>query len=214
MLPSTLPLFPLPNVVLFPSVFLPLHIFEPRYRQMVRDALAGDRMIGMTLLKPGFEADYEGRPPTYDVGCAGLITHAERLADGRFNIILRGIDKFAVIGEEEPMSDVLYRRGLITPLNESVGAADRAPLHDARGKLEALLAPVLEGQSVDKHLPPAMADDDLVNALAQYLDFEPLEKQALLERPGPLARCQSMIELLEMRALILRTQGERGGHVH
>lgn len=214
MLPSTIPLFPLPNVVLFPSVFLPLHIFEARYRQMVRDALAGDRMIGMVLLKPGFEADYEGRPAIYEVGCAGLITHAERLPDGRFNIILRGIDKLRVVGEEEPSSDVLYRRALITPLEDGVTANEGAALQNERRKLEALLVPILEGQAVDTHLPPAMADEDLVNALAQYLDFEPLEKQALLERVGAIVRCRSMIELLEMRALIQRTQGEGGGHVH
>ena len=63
-----IPIFPLPNVVLFPNVFLPLHIFEPRYREMVGDALAGDRMIGMTLLKPGWEHEYEGRPPVYATG--------------------------------------------------------------------------------------------------------------------------------------------------
>ena len=73
MLPATIPIFPLPNAVLFPNVFMPLHIFEPRYRAMVSDALAGDRIIGMVLLKPGFEADYEGRPPVYPIGCAGVI---------------------------------------------------------------------------------------------------------------------------------------------
>ena len=73
-------IFPLPNVVLFPNVFLPLHIFEPRYREMVADALDGDRIIGMVLLRPGWEGDYEGRPPVYPIGCAGLITHAERAA--------------------------------------------------------------------------------------------------------------------------------------
>lgn len=213
MLPSTLPLFPLPNVVLFPSVFLPLHIFEARYRQMLRDALAGDRMIGMALLKPGFEADYEGRPPIYEVGCAGLITHAERLPDGRYNIILRGIDKFRLVGEEQPSSEVLYRRALVTPLDEALTDRERHTLQQERRKLEALLVPVLEGQSVDTHLPPAMADEDLVNALAQYLDFEPLEKLALLERADPLARCRAMIELLEMRALMQKTQGDTG-HVH
>ena len=83
MLPPVIPLFPLPNVVLFPGVFLPLHIFEERYRAMTRDALAGDRIIGMTLLRPGFEPDYEGRPPIYEVGCAGVISHSDRRSDGR-----------------------------------------------------------------------------------------------------------------------------------
>ena len=94
MLPATIPIFPLPNAVLFPNVFMPLHIFESRYRAMVADALAGDRIIGMVLLKAGFETDYEGRPPIFPVGYAGVITHSERLADGRFNIVLKGLEKF------------------------------------------------------------------------------------------------------------------------
>ena len=89
MLPATIPIFPLPNVVLFPNVFLPLHIFEARYRAMVADALAGDRIIGMALLQPGYQAEYEGRPAVYSVGCAGVITHSEQLPDGRSNIVLR-----------------------------------------------------------------------------------------------------------------------------
>src|SRR5215212_6414723 len=100
----SLPLFPLPTVVLFPNVFLPLHIFEPRYRAMVSDALAGDRIIGMVLLKPGFESDYDGRPPIYQVGCAGVITHSEALPDGRFNIVLRGLEKFRITGEDRSKS--------------------------------------------------------------------------------------------------------------
>ena len=78
MLPPTIPIFPLPNAVLFPNVFMPLHIFEARYRAMVSDALAGDRIIGMVLLRPGYEREYEGRPPIYPVGCAGVITHSDR----------------------------------------------------------------------------------------------------------------------------------------
>jgi Lon protease-like protein len=74
MLPPTIPIFPLPNAVLFPNVFMPLHIFEPRYRAMVSDALAGDRIIGMVLLRAGFERDYEGRPAIFPIGCAGVVT--------------------------------------------------------------------------------------------------------------------------------------------
>src|SRR2546426_2231703 len=89
-----LPLFPLPNVVLFPNVFLPLHIFEPRYRDMVALALATDRLIGMVLLRPGWEGNYEGRPPVFPIGCSGVITHVERLDDGRYHLVLRGVDRF------------------------------------------------------------------------------------------------------------------------
>ena len=95
-----LPLFPLPTAVLFPNVFLPLHVFEPRYREMVADALNSDRLIGMALLRPGWEADYDGRPAVYPVGCSGVITHVERLADGRYNIVLRGLDRFRIVDED------------------------------------------------------------------------------------------------------------------
>ena len=100
MLPPTIPLFPLPNVVLFPNVFLPLHVFEPRYRAMIGDALDGDRIVGMVLLQPGYEADYEGRPPVFPIGCAGLITRAEPLGDGRYNVILRGLERFRIERED------------------------------------------------------------------------------------------------------------------
>lgn len=207
MLPSTIPIFPLPNVVLFPNVFLPLHIFETRYRQMISDALAGERMIGMVLLQPGYEDHYEGAPSIYEVGCAGLITHVERLADGRFNIVLRGLERFRIVGEENLSSQIPYRRALIAPLAETDVAAGPHVLKAERHKLEALLAPLFSGTLAERGLPPQMPDDELVNALAQYLELEPIEKQALLERDGPLARCRSLVELLEMKALMEKGPG-------
>src|SRR5262245_64020543 len=124
-----LPLFPLPNVVLFPNVFLPLHIFEPRYKEMVSDAIAGDRMIGMVLLRPGWEHDYEGRPPIYPIGSSGVITHVERLADGRYNIVLRGLERFRVASEDHAKS---YRRGRVGALPEvTCGGEDRAVMRGA-----------------------------------------------------------------------------------
>src|SRR6187549_2359832 len=138
MLPPTIPIFPLPNVVLFPSVFLPLHIFEPRYRQMVDDALNGDRIIGMTLLRAGWESDYEGRPAVYPLGCAGVITHAERLPDGRFNIVLRGMEKFRITREED---DRLYRVAHVDPVPEWPADRVREEMRDERRRLETLLVP-------------------------------------------------------------------------
>ena len=205
MLPTLLPIFPLPTVVLFPNVFLPLHIFEPRYRQMVGDALGGDRMIGMVLLRPGFEDNYEETPPVYEVGCAGLMTHSERLSDGRYNIVLRGLERFRIVGEESPTGSVLYRRALIAPLPET--AESPVVLKAERQRLEGLLAPFLSGTLAERGLPRSMPDEDLINALAQYLELEPIERQALLERDGPLARCRSLVELLEMKALASKGLG-------
>jgi Lon protease-like protein len=197
-----LPLFPLPNVVLFPNVFLPLHIFEPRYREMVADALATDRLIGMVLLRPGWERDYEGRPPIYPVGCSGVITHAERLPDGRYNIVLRGLERFRILEEDTSRS---FRRAVVEPVGEAaVTAADRSEIRTCRAKLETILRPAVEKAGADSRMPAAMSDEDLVNALAQYLDLEPLEKQALLEQPCLRSRAASLVELLEMKMLAAR----------
>jgi hypothetical protein len=209
MLPPTIPIFPLPNVVLFPNVFLPLHIFEPRYRQMVQDTLDGDRMIGMVLLRSGWEGDYEGRPPVYPIGCAGLITHAERLPDGRYNIVLRGLGKFRVVEEESGRS---YRVARVQSLVEELTDEDRKEMRTQRRRLETLLVPRAEGRGSDATMPPSMSDEDLVNALAQYLELEPVEKQALLEREGLLARSRSLVELLEMKVLVARHKWGQGAH--
>jgi Lon protease-like protein len=209
-----LPLFPLPTTVLFPNVFLPLHIFEPRYREMVQDTIDSDRLIGMVLLKPGWERDYDGRPAVYPIGCSGVVTHVERLADGRFNIVLRGLERFRVVEENH---ERLYRRALVEPLVEPcVTPSDRAAMQTHRAKLEALLAPAVERAAGGGHTDPrttaAMNDEDLVNALAQYLDLEPLEKQALLEHDSLRLRAASLVELLEMKILMARTPGL--SHVH
>jgi uncharacterized protein len=213
-----LPIFPLPNVVLFPGVFLPLHIFEPRYREMVADALASDRMIGMVLLRPGWQHEYDGRPPVYPLGCSGVITHVESLADGRYNIVLRGVERFRIVEEDDTKS---YRRAIVEPVPEGTGSGDdTAVLREQRSRLEALLAPTIErslsgasrleslgGAGRDSKIPATMPDEDLVNALAQYLDLEPLEKQALLEQHSLRRRAESLVELLEMKILIARTPG-------
>jgi uncharacterized protein len=199
MLPPTIPLFPLPNVVLFPNVCLPLHVFEPRYREMVADTLDADRIIGMVLLRPGWEGEYEGRPPIYGVGCAGLITHAARTEDGRYNVVLRGLQKFKVQEEDHSRR---YRIASVEPILEPVAEPDRATIAVERRRLEALLVPQPLGRGVDPKMPPSMPDEELVNSLAQYLDLEMVEKQALLERDGLVERCKSLIDLLEMKVIV------------
>src|SRR4051794_9383388 len=98
---GTAPLFPLPDLVLFPAVVQPLHIFEPRYRQLMADALAGDRLMALALLKPGWEEDYQKRPPIHPVVCLGRIFKEERLPDGRYNLLLHGLSR-ARVREEIP----------------------------------------------------------------------------------------------------------------
>src|SRR6185295_17818562 len=176
-----LPLFPLPDVVLFPNVFLPLHIFEPRYREMVGQAIEGDRIIGMVRFRPGWEGDNEGRPKVYPVGCAGLISEAQHLPDGRYNIVLRGLEKFRIVDEDPGRS---YRIARVDTIMEPMSTGDRDLMRLERRRLETLLVPQPEGRGVDPKVPPSMPDEDLVNTLAQYLELEPVEKQALLERDG------------------------------
>ncbi|HEY5617537.1 MAG TPA: LON peptidase substrate-binding domain-containing protein [Vicinamibacterales bacterium] len=210
MLPPVIPLFPLPSVVLFPNVFLPLHIFEPRYRAMVGDALGGDRIIGMVLLRPGHEANYEGRPPVFPIGCAGVITHSEPLNDGRFNIVLRGLERFRITGEDDGNA---YRLAHVDSLPETLPEDHRTELRRHRHRLEALLAVAIERAGAEPRFPPAVPDEDLVNALAQYIELDPLERQALLERDGVLARCRALIDLLEMKTLTPR-ESWKGKLVH
>ena len=197
MIPSKIPIFPLPNVVLFPKVFLPLRIFEPRYRAMVEDALAGDRVVGMVLLRPGYEANYEGRPPVYAVGCAGDITHSERRDDGRLNIVLRGTEKFRIAGEDVSRA---YRLARIEPIAEIDEDAAAAAMVHERQRLLALLKILLARLGSEARFPPDLSDEELVNGFAQNLDLDVIERQALLERPGVLSRCRALADLLEMKA--------------
>ena len=209
MLPPIIPLFPLPNVVLFPGVFLPLHIFEERYRALTRDALAGDRIIGMTLLRPGFESDYHGRPAMYPVGCAGVISHSDRLPDGRYNIVLHGLSKFRVV---EEMTDGEYRRARIEALTEVTDDPGRRQIKDQRTRIEGLLLSALKATEVQ--IPGSLSDEDLIHALCQYLQFEPAARQALLECDGTVERARALTEFLEMQALLAQHPTGRRPGVH
>jgi hypothetical protein len=192
-LPPTIPIFPLQDVMLFPHVSRPLHIFEPRYRAMVADAIKGDRIIGMVLLRPGYEADYEGRPPIYPIGCAGVITDVEQLPDGRYLIMLRGLVKFRVTSEDQRRA---YRLAQVETIPEVLSDEDRAALRQRRQRLTLLLAAAAPGSGPP---PPTLSDEDLVNTMAQQLDLDPEDRQDLLERHGALARSEALIDLLVAR---------------
>lgn len=197
-LPDRIPLFPLPNVVLFPGVFLPLHIFEPRYREMVADAIDGDRLIGMVLLQDGWQRHASPNPPIFPIGCAGRITHVASLPDGRYNIVLRGIRRFRVQAEDHSK---VYRVAAAEVLPDRSIAGQEERLQAGRKRLESLLGRQAADVAAASRVPPGMADVELVNVLSQYLEFEPIERQALLERDDPCERCAALIDLLEMRLL-------------
>ncbi len=196
-LPPTIPIFPLQDVMLFPHATRPLHIFEQRYRDMVADALEGNRIIGMVLLQPGHEAEYEGRPPVYPVGCAGIIAEVEELPDGRYNILLRGLTKFRITGEDQSRS---YRLAQVEALPEELTDTERVALGDLREELSVLLPSGMPGLDV----PAGVRDEDFVNGIAQVMQLDPLDRLGLLEQPGPLARAQALIELLYIRSALRR----------
>ena len=181
-------------------------MFEPRYREMITDALAGNRIIGMTPAPARMERGLEGRPPVCSIGSAGLITFSEQHSDGRYNIVLRGLEKFRVAAKDHSRS---YRVAGVESLDEGTTAEDREIVRAERRRLEALLVPQPEGRGVDSKMPPSMSDEDIVNALAQYLDLEPIEKQALFEREGLVAHCRSLIDLLEMKVIVAQRTWRR-----
>lgn len=191
-LPETIPIFPLEVTMLFPSVERPLHIFESRYRAMVADALKGDRIIGMTTLKPGYEANYHGRPPIYEVGCAGIITEVEELPGGRFNIVLRGVVKFRVTGEDESRA---YRLARVGPMPEVLDDHEKSLLSKHRQRLEALIT-----KGSDSKVTPGTSDEELVNTVAQYFPMGLADRQGLLEMKNAALRAQTLIQLIESKA--------------
>lgn len=203
MVPRLIPLFPLPNVVLFPQMPMPLHVFEPRYRKMVADVLVGHKTIGMALLRPGWKADYHGRPPAYEVGCAGRLEQCDPLEDGRFNILLRGLTRFRIVEEHagEP-----YRLATIEPLADEPG--DPALLDEARRRLVAAIGRASDGPSM-LVMQPGLSHDLFVNALCQSLPLTPVERQSLLDCDTILGRCDRLLEILDFKVLE-DTYGRKG----
>lgn len=194
-LPSLIPIFPLPNVVLFPQVMLPLHIFEPRYRKMVRDTEAkSPPLIGMALLRGNWQEQYEGNPEVFSVGCAGEMVRVAPLPDGRFNILLQGMRRYHI--QEEIFTEG-YRQARVEwdpPLKEDLDAGRRQAL---RQLLDRYLK---KNEHVQKFLSDSSIDDDFfVNFFAFHLDFLPIEKQSLLEVQPLVERADRLRDILDFK---------------
>ena len=192
-LPDTIPIFPLEDVMLFPDMSVPLHIFEPRYKAMIADALKGNRIIGMVLLRPGYEKDYERSPSIFQVGCAGVINEVEQLPNGEYNIVLGALTKYRITREEASRP---YRIAHVTPIADSMAEADRPALHARRERLEALIRES-GGRTGIGAAPPNISDEGLVNGISQLAHIDELDRERLLEAPNPLARADVLIEILE-----------------
>ena len=203
-LPSIIPIFPLPNVVLFPGVPLPLHIFETRYREMIADIKDGDGIIGMALLRGDWREQYYDTPEVFHVGCAGRIVSVEELPDGRYNILLHGLREFEISRETRTRSyrlaEVRWRS--LPPPDFALTPALREKLME---QLHAYVAQHFE-QSVRRLLDdPTLGDQLLVNFFCYALDLEPLEKQGLLEALSLGNRAERLGEVLDFQLLLPRS---------
>jgi Lon protease-like protein len=199
---SLLPLFPLPTVVLFPGMLLPLHVFEPRYRALVGDVMATDRRLGMVLLRPGWGLTYEGNPPMYDVACSSEIVHSVPLNDGRYIIALRGLERVRIVDEDYARP---YRRANIEFIPD-------ARMNDEDRQAVDALRQTLMGSVPGTSASADMGREEFIHTLAQELNLTPIEKQALLESPSLRARAQMLVELLEMKQAESRLPGDAGWH--
>jgi len=194
-IPARIPVFPLPNVVLFPKTYLPLHIFEPRYRAMVSDAAMSGQCIGMALLKEGWEADYYGHPPVFSMGCVGRLASVQPLADGRSNILLQGLERFEI---ENEWFDKAYREATIS-------IAVRGPETSLDPMVRQRLLTILESYLLSRNDMPTWqelfrkesSDEIVVNTLSAYLECTPLEKQFLLEADSLHQQARRLSDLIE-----------------
>ena len=175
---------------------------------MVRDVVDAHEMIGMILLRPGWEADYDGRPAIYARGCAGKVERCESLPDGRFDLILRGVQRFRVVEEHEGKP---YRLATVEPLGEELGEA--SALKVARRQALKAIGGAQDGPAL-LVLQPDVPHDVFVNALSQSMDLTPLERQSLLDCSSILERYERLIEILDFKALELGRPAIERRHVH
>lgn len=196
---GTTRLFPLPNLVLFPFVIQPLHIFEERYRQMTADALAGDRLVSLVLLQSGWEAEYQGRPGLHGVACLGRIVADQRLEDGRYNLLLRGLARVRIVEEIE--TEKLYRGARVEVLSDAPAQPPHVQQHLrkalAREAPRWLSGHAEMGQQFQRLLESDLALGALCDIFSFALPLEPEFKQQLLEEIDVERRTRWLLEHLK-----------------
>ncbi len=188
-------IFPIGGALLFPRMHLPLHIFEPRYRALVSDAMARDRKIGLIQPKITRELRDDEVPPLFTVGCLGKIAHVEAMDDGRYNIVLEGLARFRLRRELDVTTPF---RQIEAEIEESdaddtnLALARRASLeHESRRFAET------QGYAVDWEAVSRLDDEALVNGIAQIAPFDGAAKQALLEAPSLADRADLIVQLMQ-----------------
>ncbi len=209
-LPEIIPIFPLPNVVLFPDVELPLHIFEPRYRQMVTDIAEDHRLIGMVLLKGDWEHDYYGHPDLFEIGCAGKITRLVQLPDGRFNLILNGLSEFRI---ERELRDRSYRQADVRwcPTDAEALSFDLVAMEKLRQLLFTYVGKPAQEAWHSLVEERGLRGAELINFLCFHLDLNPIEKQTLLEARDERVACLLDVLTFRIEERKLGPGGAKGG---
>lgn len=193
-------LFPLPGVVLLPETLLPLHVFEPRYRELLADALADDRLIGMQTIDPDAPVLQDGRPALLPVGCAGEVVEHEALEDGRSNIVLKGTFRYRI--ESEPPSGRAYRVAEVTPLPVAAlprsGVPELAP-RQARATLLERVRHLADsaGRSEARELPSGLSDEGFVNEAASRIGLDAAESYRFLAMDSLAERYSFMLARIE-----------------
>ena len=186
---TRLSVFPLPGALLFPGMHLPLHIFEPRYRALVSDAMARDRRIGM--VQPRGPGD---PPPLFDIGCVGRIADVEALEDGRYNLILEGLSLFRIVRELDVTTQFRQVEAILLPVtpDETLSLGRRSSL-----EIESRRFADAQGFAVDWDAVTRLDDEALVNGIAQIAPFDSAAKQALLEAGDIETRAELIIQLMQ-----------------
>jgi Lon protease-like protein len=199
---GTARLFPLPNLVLFPHVVQPLHVFEPRYRQLTEDALADDRLLALALLRPGWEEDYDKSPPIHPVVCLARIAAEERLPDGRFNVLVQGLRRARVL--EELHTSRLYRTARVQLLGDvpvDPPEVDAQLRRELAGRLSAWgNAPEGAREQLRKLLRAKLPLGALADLLTFALPLAVEDRQALLEQAEVGRRVSRLLEHLDALA--------------
>jgi hypothetical protein len=188
-----LALFPLSTVVLFPHVKTPLHIFEPRYRQMTEHALAGDRRIGMVVVRPEHVDAIAGDPPLFEVGCEGIISDSKHLPDGRFEIVLLGTRRFRSVREIAREAGRLYRSAEVEPLEDAFDPAAQARVVALRHRAIELASELIRAPALTAAAFRDLDDVTFVNALSHAFWLPPAEKQSLLEAASIPERYERLV---------------------
>jgi Lon protease-like protein len=211
-----MPLFPLAAPALFPHCIAPLHVFEPRYRALTADALAGERRIGMATVLPSALGDMAGDPPLFAIGCAGFVAEHERLADGRYLLVLHAVARFRIVSEPPRPAERAYRVAQVELLGEPAGDASRAAAHRAqlRGELQAIAAREGAGAALDFERLDALDDVRFACEVAQALRLPGPEKQALLEAGDAAERLERAAQTLAFYRALASGTPSGGATLH